>query len=247
MSSNDIVAYKAAHTGLSIRQMSTKEQGITTAGILLTVAVISGCPLPTDGRHLKILESEFIKFLFENNSFSQLTYDEIITAFRFNSAGQLEEKVKHYQNMFNLDYLGEVLNQWVKYKRNLQEKVRRELTIKNILFFDPAAGDTEIEIIEFSKNKWESTSDYMQIESRVYDILCKQGKIDLYTENKNRIFSLANAKMMGIYREFQGLYIQIEQYRPDQIVAGKIAVAEYFNNGLFVSNDTEPRSQGSNT
>ena len=169
--SSDIAAYNAIHTGIAINNMSDKQQTIAVKGIVFNMAVITGCPVPNDVNHQKTLEMHTKKFLQEHDVFSKLTYEEICTAARFNAGGKFVEKVKHWQNMFNLDYLGEILTEWVTYKRAVEKKIEKEVMINNLFEPENAPFSSDNEGIEYGKANWQKTSDYLFIDSRIFNIL----------------------------------------------------------------------------
>ena len=220
-------------TGVSFCDMNDKQKSTAINGILFKIAIIAGCPLPTDERHIKTLEIEILKFMSENEPFANVTFEEVLTAFRFNAAGKFDEKVKHYQNMFNLDYLGEVLSKWVVLKRNIKDKAEKELLRKNLFDVTELLAVSKDQQIQNSKFEWERTKDFMFIKANVYDILKAMGKLEIDQENKKRINVMARVKMDLIYKACT----ELQWYNFDQhkifigIISKKISVSEYFDSG----------------
>lgn len=228
---NEIVIYKANTTGLAIQQLNSKQKNIALIGLIAQISIITGCPIPSDDRHLKILESEVDKFLVDNKEFSDLTVESILAAFRYNSAGKFDEKINHYQSLFNLDYLGAVLQKWIPLKRKIEAKAAKELVIKNLLETECNNELADLDIVQQSQNEWNRTGDYMFIESRAYNILCDQGKIQLSKDQKNNTLSQARAKIDVICRQHSGMFQFNGIPQVESIVSKKIAIAEYFNGG----------------
>jgi len=109
---------KARTTGVSLRDLSEDQIDASLTGILFKVSVISGCTLPTHDAHIEALEKEFGKFLIDNG-YDLLTNEELLTAFRFNAAGKYQDHVESYGHLFNLDYAGKVLRQYMSKRYKL--------------------------------------------------------------------------------------------------------------------------------
>lgn len=227
---SEIVALEAMQ-GVSFKEMTENEQSIAIVSSVFNISVISGCELPTDKLHKAALNNEMKKFMKENESFYNLTHDEILAAFRFNAAGKFDEKVKHWQGLFNLEYLGNVLLKWVEYKGKVKRKAEKELLRKNVFDLSTGSNLTDDEAIQFAKDEWTRTNDYMYIEARVYDILKAMGKINTSDESRARITARAKEKAELIYRaDFYSLYWMAEK-ELCSIICKKIAVSEYFDAG----------------
>jgi hypothetical protein len=211
--------------------MSGKEFGIAVKGIVYNMANIAGCKIPDDKIYINAFLNLLKKLIEENDKFSRLTYEEFITAALFNAAGNFDEKVKIWQNNFNLDYVCEILLKWISYKVNVERKIIRELLIKNILepVAEPALSDNEL--IEHCRRAWMRTKDCMFIESRCYDILNNAGNIILSKEQKDLIAPKVEIIKTSIYRKDHQLYYQFDSKAFDRLLSKKIAVAEYFNEG----------------
>lgn len=225
---SDLSVYSSAHTGISLHEMNEKQLGIAITGTIFKIAVISGCPIP-DGAHRKALEVEIKKFLAENEEFSSLTFEEICTAARFNAAGKFDDKVKHWQNIFNLDYLSEILLRWIPYKKTVGVRIDSELMKKNI-FEPPSTPElSDNEAIQYARDMWSKSNDFMFIDSRVYEILTSRGVLLLDIDTKKRILEQARVKVEWITTKYYDLWWH-EKYclMVAQVISKKIAVSEYF-------------------
>lgn len=228
------------NTGIGIKFLSNREQNIFLLGIMIKISVINSCPMPTDKNHKEILINELKKFLMENPSYSTMTIDEILTAFRFNAAGTFDERIEHYQTLFNLDYLGKVLQQWKKFKTKIQAKA--DLEQMKINLYEPKLEEinSKYEALEYSRKIWDETNDYLFIRSAAYDHLNKTGKLVLSNEIKKEIKALANEKLNGIMSDYRYRCIselvfinsEFETFLINKI-SKKIAVSEYFQEKRF--------------
>ncbi|MEP6947711.1 MAG: hypothetical protein ABI863_00490 [Ginsengibacter sp.] len=229
-SSNEIAVYESKHAGLPFGKLSRQQLKIAVTGIALNISVITGCQLPIDQRHIDSLDHEISKFLTDNRAFSTLTFEEIMMAFRFNAAGKLDEKVKHWNNILNLDYLGEVLNLWVKL-RDVVEKKAEDEEIKSMLSLPtlPCAKIPNNEMIEIARHIWNFTSDYKLIPHRAYDLLLKQGLINLSEEEKTQIKKAAKADVNEIFNGDDYLSRNSNRETWESRVSKQIAVAKWFD------------------
>lgn len=225
---SDVAIYQAKHTGFSFENLSDQQKVVAISVTMLNVAIITGCQVPNNERHLEILKTEVRKFISENNCFSKLTVEEIITAFRFNAAGKFDEKIKHWNNMFNLDYLGEILTKYVSLRRSVELKEEREWLCINLLERPTEPKLSDEEAIQFSIDRWNETKDYMFIESRVYNILNKQGNIKFNDDEKEQIRTEAKIK----YRSIEWVYFELIEHigreNVVQSISKKIAVSQFF-------------------
>jgi len=226
--SNELAAYDAKHTGLPFISLSNKQQAVALATIIMEISVISGCPIPANQVHYKMLENELMKFFKENTSFSKLTFDEVKTAFRFNSIGAKWEKVKHYQNPINLDYVADVLSHWIAYSSKVKKKAERELLIKDIYDLVKNENLSDEEIILQAKNIYIVSADYLKIESRSFDILKFTGAINPTDIDKERISQYAAQKADFIGRAFDPYMADTDLIGIKNKLIKKIATAEYF-------------------
>lgn len=110
----------ARETGVALCDFNDDELSIATTGLIFKISAITGSQLPTHEAHINALEGELIIFLREYNSYKELTIEEVMTAFRMNAAFQFDEKIEDYGKIFNVEFVGKVLQQYCK-KRNLLE------------------------------------------------------------------------------------------------------------------------------
>lgn len=102
---------KARKAGIAFDDMTAQQFDVALTGIIFNISVICGCQLPVNEHHVKALEKEFSIFL-NDYGYTSLTAEEVLTAFRMNAAGQLQEKIEVYGSVFNLDYAGKVIRQY---------------------------------------------------------------------------------------------------------------------------------------
>lgn len=119
-------------SGVQVYKMKEDELKVLGDVCIFKIAAISGFSLSTDGTFSDVLRDEFLTFLNEYG-FGDLTFDEIITAFRFNAHGNIKtywnesiEQVKPYSSFFNLNYAGEVLNIYMKLRNLLDSRLLNE-------------------------------------------------------------------------------------------------------------------------
>lgn len=231
---NEITIYQASKSGLPFKDLPEKKQDAFITGILFKIAVVTGCTLPINERHCNELENEVKKFMNENNRFSNFTFEEVLTAFRFNAAGNLCERTEHYQNIFNLDYLGKILSNFLVFKNNVEEKARKQHLIDNL--FEPSSyvKISDKGIIDYAHEIFIETDDYLFIPSKAYNLLVRAGKLKLSVEEKQRIKKEAYEKIdhlfMAGYRDIYYFLMDnpgLKNMVADRI-AKKMAVAKYF-------------------
>lgn len=104
--------------------MDEKQIDVSLTGIIFNISVICGCQLPVNEHHIKALEKEFLIFL-NDFGYTQMTCEEILTAFRMNAACKLDEKIEVYGSIFNIDYAGKVIRQYKDKRFNLDFKLGR--------------------------------------------------------------------------------------------------------------------------
>lgn len=244
----EIAAYHSIKNGMPFKDLPDKKQDIFLFGTLAKISVVSGCPLPTQKDQLDILKTEMKKFITENKSFSTMTAEEIVTAFRFNASGSLEERVEHWQKVFNLDYLGKVLSQWCKIRQKITLKADLEQMKMNIYEPELEEISSNSEAFEYAKKIWNTTNDYLFIRSAAYNHLIKTGKLVISNERKKEIKALASEKLNEILNDHRYLEIfklaffnsEFETFLIHKI-SKKIAVAEYFEKEYAISKSNQKR------
>lgn len=108
---DETLIVKARSKGIAFDDMSEQQFDAALTGIIFNISVICGCQLPVNENHINALEKEFSIFL-KDYGYTNLTSEEILTAFRMNAAGQLQDKIEVYGSVFNLDYAGKVIRQY---------------------------------------------------------------------------------------------------------------------------------------
>lgn len=119
---DELKIIEARQKGKALCDLSGDEFDAALTGIIFNISVICGCQLPTHDVHVNALEKEFTIYLKEYGYY-ELTPEEILTAFRMNSNFQLEEKIETYQAIFNLDFAGKVLTQYINKRWSLDYKL----------------------------------------------------------------------------------------------------------------------------
>lgn len=136
----------ARRIGIALADMKDEEVQVAATGIIFKVSVICGCQLPTHDAHINALETEFLIFLNEFGYFN-LTVEEILLAFRLNSAFKLSERIEVYGAIFNVDYAGKVLRLYLRERQTLDYKLsekHREIEADEILEKEANARRTKI-------------------------------------------------------------------------------------------------------
>lgn len=134
----------ARQAGVSICDQTKEEIDISLTGIIFKISVVCGCHLPTHDAHINALESEFLKFL-NDNGYSGLTPEEIITAFRMNVNFLLPEKIETFNAVFNIDFAAKVLRQYRSIRCGIDEKAEK--------FFEQRERNNEMNKLETERRK----------------------------------------------------------------------------------------------
>lgn len=122
LAGNEERIIEARQKGIAFLDMTEKEASAAVTGIIFKVSVICGCQLPTHDAHINALEAEFLNFL-EENGYGVMTVEEVLLAFRLNAAFKLSERVEIYGAIFNIDYAGKVLKQYLSERHTLDYKL----------------------------------------------------------------------------------------------------------------------------
>lgn len=122
MNKEEELIIASRQVGNPLTKFSENEFDAALTGIIFNISVICGCELPTHESHIVALEKEFTIFLKEFG-YSNLTIEEILTAFRMNSNFQLKEKVETYGKVFNVDFASKVLSLYRQRKGELDYKL----------------------------------------------------------------------------------------------------------------------------
>lgn len=121
-SETDRMIIDARKKGFSLCDQTPEQLEISLTGIIFNISVICGCPLPTHEAHINALEKEFGIFL-NDNGYSGLTVEEVLTAFRMNASFKLSEKIEIYGAIFNIDYAAKVLRLYVQKRGRVDDQV----------------------------------------------------------------------------------------------------------------------------
>lgn len=210
--------------------MPAKELDLAVKGLTYKICVATGIKMPDDPIFKSTLIGEIKELISENEKFSDLTFSEIITAARFDVAGNFGEVSEYWNNNFNLKFLCLILTKWIDYKKNVLTKIDREIMTKNLFEQDTEADYGDDQAVQYSLENWNRTKDYMHIESRVYEILVARKQINLNQAEKARINNRAIEKVDWIFRKYYNLFSHQKYYNRCRIVISmKISVAEFFN------------------
>lgn len=122
LNEDELKIVEARQVGFSLNDLNNDEFDAALTGIIFNISVICGCQLPTHEVHVNALEKEFMIFL-RNYGYIGLTPEEVLTAFRMNANYELEKKIETYQAVFNIDFAGKVLVQYVNKRWSLDYKL----------------------------------------------------------------------------------------------------------------------------
>ena len=126
---------------------------------------------------------------FIRTSYPMFTIQEFRIAFKLATLGKLDCNVEHYEK-FSGKFISQVMNAY-KSKAN---DVRKQIKPINEL---PVPKLTEDEIVDFTRNDWNNSykTDFNKIFNihRVFDILLKQGKLNIDKAQSEKIMRIVNA------------------------------------------------------
>lgn len=126
---------------------------------------------------------------FIRTSYPMFTIQEFRIAFKLATLGKLDCNVEHYEK-FSGKFISQVMNAY-KSKAN---DVRKQIKPINEL---PVPKLTEDEIVDFTRNDWNNSykTDFNKVFNihRVFDILLKQGKLNIDKAQSEKIMRIVNA------------------------------------------------------
>ena len=126
---------------------------------------------------------------FIRTSYPMFTIQEFRIAFKLATLGKLDCNVEHYEK-FSGKFISQVMNAY-KSKAN---DVRKQIKPINQL---PVPKLTEDEIVDFTRNDWNNSykTDFNKVFNihRVFDILLKQGKLNIDKAQSEKIMRIVNA------------------------------------------------------
>lgn len=95
---------------------------------IFKISAISGLTLSSSDKFADILNEEFL-IMINDYGFSNLTFEEIVTAFRINaqgnyrtSTGDIIETVNPYSTFFSINYAAKVLNNYMRIRQLVEYK-----------------------------------------------------------------------------------------------------------------------------
>lgn len=125
---------------------------------------------------------------FIRTSYPMFTIQEFRIAFKLATLGKLDCNVEHYEK-FSGKFISQVMNAY-KSKAN---DVRKQIKPINEL---PVPKLTEDEIVDFTRNDWNNSykTDFNKVFNihRVFDILLKQGKLNIDKAQSEKIMRIVN-------------------------------------------------------
>lgn len=129
----DLKILDARLNGFSFCQLNNKEVRNVTDQIMLKAAAICGTPTPETEFFAEIISNEIESYLKEFG-FGELTLAEITLAFRLNTRYALKmptglevEPVRFLGSCFNVDYLSNILTNYMVYRNSLDRRLQNYL------------------------------------------------------------------------------------------------------------------------
>jgi len=119
--------------------------------IITEIVFISNAPLYPDGSPEQLAQLEVLKkFLITSPRFGQMHAGDIVHAFYMNEDGGHWDHIKHFNNFLSCEYVGAVLNPFLRFKQRMEPK--RKLLMKSlpqpllaaIPFYGPTYWEGEI-------------------------------------------------------------------------------------------------------
>lgn len=111
----------AERNGLKLKSLDQDSLHDAVIDILSAIKLITGAPVyESDESGMLQRQVEMIKrFLW--SGYGLLTKEEVINAFYLNMQGRFNEVYKHYNREINAEYLGDVLNAYIRFKKAVIE------------------------------------------------------------------------------------------------------------------------------
>src|SRR3972149_3255777 len=191
---------------------------------MLRIHVITGWTIPVN-EMMQLFIDEFRNLLLQE--YEDVKFEEIIFAFR-----KYKHLVEDWGKEMNLKLIGKVLDAYMEDRYDaglLEERIKMNENVHQ-LDFQPKKY-TDEENLQVSSDYWlNSKSPKVEfINPNCYEILLKQGKINLTEEDKERIRKRADILMEGYFTNITELRKKREDVSYKSILCKKIAVSEYFN------------------
>lgn len=96
---------------------------------IFKIAAIVGFSLPTSDKFADVLNEELL-ILLNEFGYSQITFDELILAFRINAQGNYKTNggdiistVNPYSTFFSINYAASILNNYMRIRKSLEYKI----------------------------------------------------------------------------------------------------------------------------
>lgn len=123
----------ARQKGVSFCQIPKMEIQWHVDQIMLRGAAIGGCAVPNTEFFAEIIADE-LKLFIINFGYSELTYEEILLALRFNAKGGLRhpsgleiESVPFFGVCFNIDYFSKIIFNYMQMRNQLDRKIQNKI------------------------------------------------------------------------------------------------------------------------
>lgn len=192
--------------------------------VMLRIHVITGWTIPIH-EMMDVFIDEFRTLLLQE--YNDLNFEEILFAFR-----KYKHIVEDWGKEMNLKIIGTILDAYGedRYDAGLLEERLKMEDRQPLLEFKPKEY-TDDEILGIALDYWQNSKAPMLefVNPNCYEILVKQGKINLDEPNKERIRKYASLLMEGYFTSV----IEFRKMKEDKnyisMLCKKIAVSEYFN------------------
>ncbi len=129
LNNTDRIIIKSRMIGEAVCDINKSELSILSDVCIFKISAISGFSLPSSEKYADILNEEFLIMLNEYG-FSELTFEEIISAFRINAQGNYRTNggdtigtVIPYSTFFSINYAAAVLNNYVRIRKCGEYKI----------------------------------------------------------------------------------------------------------------------------
>jgi len=205
-------SYVAKYKAPPFAALEPEERSAFVTACLYRISVITGCPMPEatpdDHTELDTLEGELIDLFTDNAAYGTLNLEEVALAFRMNATEETGEKVKHWQQVFNLEYFSAVIGRYIDVRRRLENKMQIE-TAKiagNLKAPTRTEEEDEKDTKQLLQGHYESflqgTLSVDFILECEYDYLDKKlGLIQLGKADKEQLMDLGKERRLAYHRE----------------------------------------------
>ena len=126
---------------------------------------------------------------FIRTSYPMFTIQEFRIAFKLATLGKLDCNVEHYEK-FSGKFISQVMNAYKSKANDVRKQIKP-------IYELPVPKLTEDEIVDFTRNDWNNSykTDFNKVFNihRVFDILLKQGKLNIDKAQSEKIMRIVNA------------------------------------------------------